>query len=461
MAQRMNAPLGAVDIGAVPPFDGPDSRAAELVERLRTIHLEMVDAVTGGDDLERVAEIAGRAIGSDVAIVAPRLGPPAVSAPEVAEGKVSALTRYVADRLSDRPVRVPESVIREVPIKAGDELVGLVALLSPPTAASMPEPTEVLHLAAAATLTKLAIEEARHTVEEDLRDAFMEELRSQGPLGAADIVRRAVRFGCDVTRGAVVLCVDGDPSRPRRTMATIAGEVPGALTQSLDGRVYAVLPAVQAPDPAEPTLALAEATAARLRRHGTVGISSFYRDPGELRRALQEAELMVDVLRESGAPTPQVAGAGAYRLLMRLFVTHPEDVWSFYESTVGAIVRYDERCGTDLVPTLESYLAHNCNMNATAAAVFAHRHTIAYRLDRMRELSGLDPAQGEHRERLGLGLKAYRILAPRVHARTMPAPGPARTATRGGRRGGAAVPRSSAGTRGGPAGSHVGHTSSG
>ena len=78
MAQRMNAPLGAVDIGAVPPFDGPDSRAAELVERVRRIHLEMVDAVTGGDDLERVAEIAGRAMGSDVAIVAPRLGPPAV-----------------------------------------------------------------------------------------------------------------------------------------------------------------------------------------------------------------------------------------------------------------------------------------------------------------------------------------------------------------------------------------------
>ncbi|HTE60263.1 MAG TPA: hypothetical protein VK631_07915, partial [Solirubrobacteraceae bacterium] len=325
----MNAPLGAVDIGAAPPFDGPGMGAADLVERLRRIHLEMVDAVTGGDDLERVAEIAGRATGADVAIVAPRLGLPAVSTPDVAEGKLRALTRYVADRMSDRPVRVPDAVVREVPIKAGDELVGLVALLSPPTAASSPEPTELLHLAAAATLTKLAIEEARHTVEEDLRDAFMEELRSHAPLGAADIVRRAVRFGCDVTRGAVVLCADGDPNRPRRTMATIAGVVPGALTQSLEGRVYAVLPAVQAAEPAEPTLALAEAAAARLRRHGTVGISSFYRDPGDLRRALQEAELMVDVLRESGAPTPQVAGTGAYRLLLRLFVTHPEDVWSF------------------------------------------------------------------------------------------------------------------------------------
>src|ERR1035441_8774292 len=46
---------------------------------------------------------------------------------------------------------------------------------------------------------------------------------------------------------------------------------------------------------------------------------------------------------------------------------------------------------TDLVSTLETYLAHNANMNATAATVFAHRHTVAYRLERIKELTGLDP----------------------------------------------------------------------
>ena len=51
-------------------------------------------------------------------------------------------------------------------------------------------------------------------------------------------------------------------------------------------------------------------------------------------------------------------------------------------------------------------------MNATAAAIFAHRHTVAYRLERVKELTGLDPTQSEDRERLGLGLKAYRIIAP-------------------------------------------------
>ena len=54
-------------------------------------------------------------------------------------------------------------------------------------------------------------------------------------------------------------------------------------------------------------------------------------------------------------------------------------------------------------------------MNATAAAIYAHRHTIAYRLERVRELTGLNPGVSEDRERLGLGLKVYRILAPRLH----------------------------------------------
>jgi PucR family transcriptional regulator, purine catabolism regulatory protein len=53
-------------------------------------------------------------------------------------------------------------------------------------------------------------------------------------------------------------------------------------------------------------------------------------------------------------------------------------------------------------------------MDATAAPIYAHRHTVAYRLGRVRELTGLDPMQSEDRERLGLGLKACRIIAPRL-----------------------------------------------
>jgi DNA-binding PucR family transcriptional regulator len=84
----------------------------------------------------------------------------------------------------------------------------------------------------------------------------------------------------------------------------------------------------------------------------------------------------------------------------------------FYEDTVEPLVSHDRDYRTDLLETLEAYLAHDCNMRATAEAVYAHRHTVAHRLERIRELSGLDPASGSDRERFGLGIKAYRLIEP-------------------------------------------------
>jgi DNA-binding PucR family transcriptional regulator len=212
------------------------------------------------------------------------------------------------------------------------------------------------------------------------------------------------------------LCAELSSDRPRHVVATIAGEHPGALAQHMDGgggsgRVYALLPGADA----SVTLAAARRLAGRLQRHGTVGVSSFYADVADLGRAIQEAELVLDVLRRSDVPIDEDIGTGTYRLLFRVLASHPEEVRSFYEDTVAPLVAYDGQYSTDLVGTLSAYLERNCNMNATASAIYAHRHTVAYRLERVKELTGLDPLLSEDRERLGLGLKAYRIIAPRLH----------------------------------------------
>jgi sugar diacid utilization regulator len=387
---------------------------SSIVERLRAVHLGMVEAVLGGEGLGRVAELASEAVSGPVAIVVPRLGV-AVAAPAAspAGAALPALRRYAADRVKDRPVEVPSVLVAEAPIATGDDVVGIVALIAgngPP----VPEAAEYLHLAAVASLTEVAVEEAKDEVEQNLRGSFLEDLRSRPDLDPREVVRRAGRLGCDLSRGVVVLCAELRTDRPRHVVATIAEEFPGALAQHLDGRVYALLPAAGADDAPETTLTTARRLATRLQRHGTVGLSSFYADPGDLPRAIQEAELVLDVLRQSDAPIAEDIGTGTYRLLFRVLASHPEEVRSFYEDTVAPIVKYDDQYRTDLVGTLESYLEQNCNMNATAAAIYAHRHTVAYRLDRVRELTGLDPMQSEDRERLGLGLKAYRIIAPRL-----------------------------------------------
>jgi sugar diacid utilization regulator len=405
---------GAVD-SAPPP--------ASLMGRLRDVHLKMVDAVLAGDGLQQVAELAAEAAGGPVAVVVPRLGV-SVMAPHRSElaTALPTIERYVRGRLQDGPAEVPEAMLAEVPISAGDELVGAVVLLTPgardPAGSADPDghASEFLHLAAVASLTEVAVAEAKEEVEQNLRGSLLEDLRTRPDLDPAEVARRAGRLGCDLSSGVVVLCAELTSERPRHVVATICGEYPGALAQHMDGRVYALLPAARYrhEKPAEAVLESARQLAARLQRHGPVGMSSFYLEPAELSRAIQEAELVLEVVRRSGVPVGEDMGSGTYRLLFRVLASHPEEVSSFYEDTVAPLVGYDDQYATDLVGTLESYLAHNCNMNGTAAAIYTHRHTVAYRLDRVRELTGLNPMESEDRERLGLGLKAYRIIAPRL-----------------------------------------------
>jgi DNA-binding PucR family transcriptional regulator len=207
-----------------------------------------------------------------------------------------------------------------------------------------------------------------------------------------------------------------ETASPSHASALVEAEYEGSVAELAEGRLYAVLPARGGDDAPERTLQAAGRIAKRLGGHGVAAVSSFYPDPGELHRAIKEAELVLDVItREpeiADALEEGIAASGVYRLLFRALISDPDEVRSFYRDTVEALVRYDDQYRSDLLGTLEEYLASDCNMNATARAIFAHRHTVAYRLDRVKELTGLDPQISEDRERLGLGIKAYRILAP-------------------------------------------------
>jgi PucR C-terminal helix-turn-helix domain/GGDEF-like domain len=366
------------------------SAAPDSLPSPRGAHLEMVGAVLAGDGLERVAEIAAAHAKARVAVIVPRLGTPVE--------EWASYERYVASRLAGgRPER-PAEVSAEVPIVSGGQELGAVLMLGRGSG----DAGEYLHVAAVAALTEVAVAEARDETEQTLRGSFLEELMRRDDLDPGDVVRRAARLGCDLSGGAVALCADPGERSAGRLLAVISAEGAGALAQRVGERVYALLPgdAEHARD-----------VAARLGRQASVGLSSHYTDPVDMRRALEEAELVLDVTADGHAPEEDIGG-GTYRLLFRVLASHPEEVRSFYEDTVAPLVRYDEQYATDLVGTLDSYLANNCNMNATAQAIHAHRHTVAYRLERVKELSGLDPLRSEDRERLGLGLKAYRIIAP-------------------------------------------------
>ena len=130
--------------------------------------------------------------------------------------------------------------------------------------------------------------------------------------------------------------------------------------------------------------------------------------PGLLPRALREADVVLE-LAATGAAGLDALQAGTWRLLTRLAVMAPTEVEHVMATTLGPLLEPGTRSGTALLDTLATYLDTGASMRATAAAGFAHRHTVAYRLERILELTGHDPRQSEGLEQLNLGLKARAV----------------------------------------------------
>jgi len=142
-----------------------------------------------------------------------------------------------------------------------------------------------------------------------------------------------------------------------------------------------------------------------------IGRSRIAEDAADLPRAAGEALLAANVAQgssEGGALAFEQTGA--YRLLLSAMSENPSELQRFYAETVEPLVAYDEQYETDLVATLEAFLEADGNVAGTAQRLFTHRHTIYYRLERVRELSGLDVSSSDGREKLSLGLKSMRVL---------------------------------------------------
>jgi sugar diacid utilization regulator len=142
-----------------------------------------------------------------------------------------------------------------------------------------------------------------------------------------------------------------------------------------------------------------------------IGRSRIAEDPADLPRAASEALLAANVAQGGPDGVPLAfEQTGAYRLLLSAMSENPSELQRFYAETVEPLVAYDEQYETDLVRTLETFLEADGNVAGTAQRLFTHRHTIYYRLERVRELSGLDVSSSDGREKLSLGLKAMRVL---------------------------------------------------
>lgn len=251
-----------------------------------------------------------------------------------------------------------------------------------------------------------------------------------------EIVARAGELSLDISDGASVIVARAHPQVPtdegwrarvravaeRGARAVVSRSI-AALSERGDGAGAAgaeVLLLVPGSD--EAVAARAGETVLREMEAGLAGYtfalgrSRIAADPVDLPRAAGEALLAANVAQGSidgsagGGVSLAFEQTGAYRLLLSAMTENPAELQRFYEETVEPLVAYDEQYETELVRTLATFLEADGNVAGAAQRLFTHRHTIYYRLERVRELSGLDVSSSDGREKLSLGLKAMRVL---------------------------------------------------
>jgi sugar diacid utilization regulator len=277
------------------------------------------------------------------------------------------------------------------------------------------------------TRVALELERARSPEweSEEVAGAFVSAVLAREVTDRGDIVARAAEMGADLERGAGVLIVRAAPRAAqtgewRARVMTLAlralrSLAAGALASAQEDEVAAEIAVIV---PAEDDGRLAHAAAGLSREladglagfHLTIGHSRRAGDPVDLYRAGNEARLAVNVGEAEERGLLAFEDTGAYRLLLPAISEDQRELERFYEETVAPLSSYDEQYETELVATVEAYLENDGNVAATAKQLFTHRHTIRYRLERVKELCGHDVSATEGREKLGLGLKAMRVL---------------------------------------------------
>jgi DNA-binding PucR family transcriptional regulator len=380
----------------------------------------VTEAVESGAGLPEVVRAAARALDASLAVADAWGATLAVAARSPAE---------------ERALLSQGKGVTSAPLRVGDTVVGTLHMRS---AAAGDEPAERSSQLRRLLVTMIASEVERVRAPERVSETAAAEL-----LGAIarreltdreELLARAGELSLDIADGASVIVARAHPQAPtdegwrarvravaERGARAVVNRSIAALSERDGGSPAAVAGAevlLLVPGGEDATAARAAEAVRREMEAGLAGYtfalgrSRIAGDPAELPRAAGEALLAANVAQgdSEGVACLAFEQTGAYRLLLSAMTENPAELQRFYAETVEPLLAYDEQYETELVRTLATFLEADGNVAGTAQRLFTHRHTIYYRLERVRELSGLDVGSSDGREKLSLGLKAMRVL---------------------------------------------------
>jgi sugar diacid utilization regulator len=371
----------------------------------------ITDAVEAGAGLPEILRAAARALGASLILIDRSASVLAVAARSPADER--SLMRD-ADDVTTIDLKVAEATVGHLRMRAREHI---------PDAS-------LLRLVTTLIASEVERVRAPERASEEAATSFQRAVLERRIRDRDDLLARGKELGSDLSSGGTVVVVRAHPRNPteddwRRRLLAVSGRgarsiAPGSIaspTEVDSGQVVLLVPDADGDTGRRVCAAVLRELESGLPGFAfAIGRSRHASDALDLHRAGNEALLAVNVVEGDGERTALgFEETGTYQLLLP-HMNDPAELKRFYDDTVRPLVSYDEQYETDLLGTLATFLECDANVNATAARLITHRHTIRYRFERVRELTGLDVSSTDGREKLSLGLKAMRVLgiaAPR------------------------------------------------
>jgi GAF domain-containing protein len=453
-----NARLYDIERTAVRTLEDANQRLTQqydLLSRAFGVHEELSNLVLSGGRIADLVDTVARHTGGGVAVLDTDLQPLA-TLPGADDVAVRA-RRHLEKARRYAPAEVPRAAVLEPagkwtswmlirPAAAGGEVLGFLCVALD----HQPGDLDPVIVEQAGTVCALELTKERAVLEAHtrVRSDFVWDLLDGNIDAEAEAIARARYLGTTLPPQprVVLVSVDGLVAWARESGADARAvdrrrEALVSCAQGMAGRygVHKPLVARRGPtialilpgDPrgpagAEPRRAAPpDATRARdfadhvVRGLGAAnpdlrfaaGVSAPSSNPANLRHARDQAESALASVRQADAEAPVALFDSLGVLRFLLMPGDRDELFAFARGVLGPVMDYHAKYATDLMGTLETYLAENCSLRGAAGRLGVHPKTVRYRLSRVERLTQLDLSSQQDRFDAQLATNIIRALS--------------------------------------------------
>jgi len=404
-----------------------DQRAVQhenaLLRELITVYQHLTGLTLQDADVSTVARLLAQRTNSTVAVVSRGLDVLAAASADPAEDTADFVRDYLASpRLGSvlnstaqtrRSLRLPDvgdqsAGVIVAPILVGDDVPAYLMTFD---SDRQGDDMSLLVTEHAATICGVILGRERvvAAAARQVRDDLLEGLLIGGGRDNGEVARWARHLGYDATREHRILAVAFEAAGPARAGGAAAAHrnrvaaaidhffssrVPGAITSIRDDEVVIVVPEPTDQHPGAEAGRLGAGCRARMRDMFpeavvTIGIGGPCRDPADIARSYGQARRTIDAVQRLGRQGQVVAfeDLGVHRLLLQ--VPDLAELRSFAAEILGKLGGQDHQRGAELLSTLACYFRENSSPQRTARTLHVHPNTVAYRIRRIQEITGI------------------------------------------------------------------------